>query len=130
MAKTPKLEPEIAAALDAIVKARDAAARPLKFSKAAAEQADKRSVGQFRANLPVIPGGFASVKKGLVDASKLFGSMAKSIAKFQNPAAKEISVEQMEIARAAAERACKLTIASKKKKSLESVSAPDGLVCA
>jgi len=125
-----KLEPEIADALAAITKARDAAARPLTFNAKAAKESDDRSVGQFRANLPLVRGGFPSVKDGLVEASRLFGTIAKAIAKFQDPGATEISVEQMRIARAAAERACKLTLATKKRKSIESVSASDGLLCA
>ncbi|HXI29537.1 MAG TPA: hypothetical protein VNG89_13960 [Vicinamibacterales bacterium] len=122
-------DPAIQAALDAIVIARDAAAAPLVFTPDAAKASDDRSIAQFRANLPLVNGGFAVVKEGMLHASALFGALAKTIAQFDDPAATVINLEQMSIARTAAERACKLTLARTLNKALESVSATDGHIC-
>lgn len=124
------VEAEIATALPLMEAARNKAAEPLKFSAAAAKVSDDRSKGQFRANLPVIQGGFASIKEGLLAASTLFGSLAKALAQFENPDAKEISVEQAQFAREMAERQCKLRVAKKLNKSEAQVKAADGIPCA
>jgi len=126
----PPLEPEIADALAQIVIARNAAAAPLVFAADAAAESDERSVGQFRATLPGVPGGFLTVRDALLHASALFGALAKTIAQFDKPVATEITLEQMRIARTAAERACKLQLATIKNKPIESVSVSDGHICA
>jgi hypothetical protein len=126
---TEVTEAQIDAALAVIVKARDEAASPLVFTDQAKTASDERSKGQFRASLPDIKGGFATVQDGLVKASRLFGQLAKQIALFENPEAQQISVSQMEIARGAAEEACKLRIAGIAKKPVESVGTAEGLVC-
>src|SRR5690349_21372659 len=123
------IEKEIAAALEQIVIARDAAAAPLTFATDAAAESDQRSADQFRASLPQVKGGFATVKKGLLHASSLFGVLAKTIAQFQDPAATQINLDQMHIARAAAEKACRLTLATQKGKTPTTVDVSDGLIC-
>jgi hypothetical protein len=125
-----ELEAQIESALKEIVIARDAAAAPLKFSSDAAALSDEMSRGQFRASLPLVSGGFtSSVREGLLAASALFGSVAKSLAQFQDIRATEINKEQMQLARAVAERACKLKLAEVKQKHPDTVDVSDGLLC-
>ena len=123
------LDSQIASALGEIVAARNAAAAPLHFTAEADKASNDRSVTQFRATLPKVTGGFATVRDGLLRASTLFGTLAKAIAQSDDPAATQINVQQMSIARAAAEKACRLTLAKQKNKSVESVGAADGLIC-
>lgn len=121
---------QIEDALREIVIARDAAAAPLRFTADAAAASDEQSRGQFQANLPSIKGGFAGdVRKGLLEASALFGAIAKAIAQFQDIRAIEINTEQMELARAVAQKACRLRLADATGKRLDELSPTEGLVC-
>jgi len=124
------MSPDFGPELQECNQARDNAANPLHFSADAAAESDDRSRGQFRANLPRINGGFPAVREGLLQAFALYGAVAKMLAQFDDPAAAEITVEHMRIARIVSERACKLRLAGKTNKAVESVSASDGLVCA
>src|SRR5688572_10179488 len=113
-----------------IVIARDAAAAPLTFSAAAAAESDEQSRGQFRASLPSIRGGFSGdVRDGLLKASALFGAIAKALAQFQDVRAAEINVEQMRMARAVAQKACRVRLADMTGKRVDEVSTAEGLVC-
>jgi hypothetical protein len=129
MPVTTDIEKEIEAALAEIVIARDAAAAPLTFTEEAAEASDETSRSQFRANLPLIPGGFASIRKGLLSASALFGSTAKALAQFQDVRATEITLSQMELAREFAEQACRLRLGEARGKDPATVDVSDGLAC-
>ena len=125
---TTELDREIEFALNEIVIARDAAAAPLRFTPDAAKASDEQSKSQFKANLPRIKGGFASVREGLLAASALFGSTAKALAQFQDPRATQITKDQMELAREFAEAACKLKLAEQHGVATPGVA--EGLVCA
>ena len=129
MPLTTDIEKEIEAALAEIVIARDAAAAPLAFTEEAAEASDEMSRSQFRANLPLIPGGFASIRQGLLAASALFGSTAKALAQFQDIKATEITLTQMELAREFAEQACRMRLGEAKGKDPSTVDVSDGLAC-
>lgn len=124
------IETEIASALPEMAKVRNDAAKPLVFSDAAAAAQDERSREQFRGSLPLIKGGFATVRTGLLEASALFGTLAKELARFDDPSATEISAAQAQLARETAESACKLKVAKKLQKSVSLVKASDGIPCA
>ena len=124
------IETEIENALAEMEQARNDAAKPLAFTAQAAEDSDERSRGQFRASLPLIDGGFERVREGLLDASALYGRLAKELALFDNPNATEIAIDQAQTARLAAERACKLKVARKLSKAASEVRPSDGIPCA
>lgn len=125
-----ELDLEIESALNQIAIARDAAAAPLRFTAAAAAASDEQSRTQFRANLPRIRGGFATVRDGLLGASALFGATAKALAQFQDVRATQITQEQMELAREFAEAACKLKLAQLHGVPTSAAGVNEGLVCA
>jgi hypothetical protein len=120
---------EIDDALAAIVAARNEAAKPLVFTDEAGAASDRRSRSQFEASLPLIDGGFETVRVGLLRASILFGEVAKAVAKFHDPNATHITLDQMNSARAFIERECRLRLAEKEGKRAEDVNVLDGLVC-
>jgi len=125
-----ELELEIESALNEIAIARDAAAAPLRFAPDAAAASDEQSRGQFVANLPLIVGGFQTVRDGLLSASALFGATAKALAQFQDVRATQITKEQMELAREFAESACRLKLAIRNNKRPDETGVNEGLVCA
>lgn len=120
---------DIANALAECIAARQAAAAPLKFSAEAAAEANQRSESQFRANLPLIPGGFAAARTNLLRAATLFGAISKAIALFHDPAATEITRDQMASARAVMERECRFKVAAVARKAPDAVGVAEGLVC-
>ena len=122
-------ETQIQTALAEIVKARDDAAAPLTFTAEAAKASDDRSEAQFRANLPQVPGGWTTVRDGILKASVLFGEVAKAIARFHDPTATQITLDQMATARGLAEHECKLNVATKKGKHFIEVTVLDGIIC-
>ena len=130
MATSTELDLEIESALNEIGIARDAAAAPLTFTAAAIAASDEQSRGQFRANLPQIPGGFATVRAGLLSASALFGATAKALAQFQDVRATQITQDQMELAREFAEAACKLKLSQLHSVPVSATGVKEGLVCA
>ena len=127
---TDDIETVIKHALKEMEKARNDAAKPLTFTTEAAEASDERSRGQFRANLPTITGGFPVVREGLLEASALFGKLAKELTLFENPAAKEIPKERAMFAREISEHACKVRVARKLRKDPNDVKPKDGIPCA
>jgi len=120
---------EIETAKSEIAIARDYAAAPLVFSSDAADTLSSRDEGQLRANLPRIEGGWATVRDGVLKASGLAGEVARAIALFQDPDATEITVEQGNLARSVAERACKLKLAEVLEKEPDELSVEEGFIC-
>ena len=119
---------EIKLALKACIAARSTAAKPLVFNAKALKMANQRTLAQFSANLAAV-GGWKAAGPALLKASTLFGSVAKAIARFHNPKAKVIGVDDMASARVLMEQECKFKIAKSKKKHPNAVSTSDGLVC-
>ena len=119
---------EIRAAVDECIKARTAAAAPLKFTAQALEFANKRTLSQFTANLE-IAGGFSKAGPALLKAATLFGATAKAIALFHDPNAKEIDMTAAASARKVVEEECKFGLARRTGKHPTAVNSRDGLVC-
>src|SRR5215467_4781254 len=119
---------EIQAAVDECIKARAAAAAPLKFNAEALEFANRRSLGQFTANLATA-GGWKGAGPALLKAATLFGATAKAIALFHNPHATEIDLDAAGAARNLVEQECKFGLARSKGKHPTAVNSRDGLIC-
>ena len=120
---------EIDAALDACDAARAEAALPLRFTEEARLMLRNRSDAQFRANLPLIEGGFQRIKKGILRASTLTGSLAKAFQLFHDPTAKEIVLQHAVRARVEIEKECKIRVGAKLGKPPEAVGVSDGIPC-
>jgi hypothetical protein len=120
---------EIETAKSEIAIARDYAAAPLLFSSEAATQLTDRDDGQLRANLPSIVGGWTTVRDGVLAAAKLTGEIAKTLARFEDPAAEEITLEHATLARTVAERACKLKLAKDEQTDPDDLKVEQGYVC-
>lgn len=111
------------------VAVREEAAGPLTISAQATQEANDRSLAQFRQNLPNVPGGIAAARDSLLRASKLLGALSKSIALFHNPGATEISADAMASARIVVERECRFRVAKAKGKDPADVDVSDGMIC-
>jgi hypothetical protein len=120
---------EVAAAMAECAVARAAAARPLVFSAEAEAETRRRSEAQFRANFPLIPGGWPACRPAVLKASMMLGDVAKAITLAIRPDAKEISLDDTKIARLITERECKFKVAKAAGKNPDDVSVADGLVC-
>jgi hypothetical protein len=119
---------EIKRAVKECIAARKAAAAPLVFNAKALKIANQRTLAQFTANLQAV-GGWKVARPALLKASTLFGAVAKAIARFHNPKAKVIGVDEMASARVLMEQECKFKVAKSKKKHPSAVTTSDGLVC-
>ena len=121
---------EIEQALAFCKAARQAAALPLHFVKAAEDKANLESLGQFQRNMTLV-GGFANpkVKDSLLRASTLYGELAKAFALFQKPGTKEILVRHADRAREIMEQECHLRVAHVKGKPVQNVTVNDGVMC-
>lgn len=120
---------EIQIAVDECAAARAAGAAPLLLSAEAVAELAERSKGQFRTAFPQIPGGWPAVRAEVLSASELVGTIAKAIARFQDPKAQEITVEQARLARTAAEKACKLRLSDITGKPTAAIGVTEGLAC-
>jgi hypothetical protein len=120
---------EVGAAKSEIAIAREYAAAPLLFSNEAATLLTQRDDGQLRANLPRIVGGWTTVRDGVLRAAGLTGEIAKTLARFEDTEAEEITVEQATLARTVAERACKLKLAKDQQRDPDELSVEQGYVC-
>lgn len=120
---------DIDRALDECEAARAEAAKPLTIHPDATADARERSEAQFRRSLPQIPGGWQTVRRNVLKASSLYGTVGRVLALFHDANATEIMPAQMETARMVIERECKFKIATKKGRPLDKVGARDGLVC-
>ena len=120
---------EFDAVLDECDAARAEAALPLKFTEEARLQARNRSEAQFRANVPLIPGGFTKIKSGILRASTLTGALAKAFALCHDPDAVDISPKIMARARTEVEKECKIRVGAKLGKPPEAVGVSDGVPC-
>jgi hypothetical protein len=103
---------EIEQAVAELEKARNAGAKPLVFSPDATTAQNDRSRGQLRATLPLVKGGWPTVRAAVTRTAGLVGTVSKNIAHFQDEKATEITVEQASMARELAEHACKLTLSA------------------
>ena len=119
---------DVEVALKECIAARAAAAKPLVFSTEALEEANQRTESQFRANLAKV-GGWTAARDSMIRASTLYGAVAKAVAIFHNPDAKEINVENQASARRLMEQECKFRVARSAKKAPNAVTVADGLVC-
>lgn len=120
---------EFERALNDLINARNDAALPLTFAADATAEQNDRSDGQLRANLPQISGGWDAVKEAVVNIATLFGEIARTIARVQDPNATVITKEQAGLARKLAERACRLSVAGQARKSADEVGVAEGIVC-
>ena len=118
---------EIDLMLDECDAARAAAALPLVFTDAARLMARNRSEAQFRANIPLIPGGFTKIRSGILKASTLTGARAKAFAEFHD--SDVIEVEHMARARTEVEKECKIRVGRIVGKPPEAVGVSDGVPC-
>jgi hypothetical protein len=120
---------DISAAMAECAVARAAAARPLAFSAEAEAETRRRSEAQFRANFPLIPGGWTTCRPAVLKASLMLGDVARAITVAIRPEATEITLDYTKIARLIVERECKFKVARAAGKDPNDVSVADGLVC-
>lgn len=120
---------EIDLALDECEAARAEAAKPLTIDPEATAIARERSEAQFRQSLPQIEGGWQRVRKNVLRASTLYGTIGRTLALFHDPNATVIRAEQMATARIVVERECRFKIATHSGRPLDTVGAREGLVC-
>lgn len=120
---------EVTMALAECAAARAAAARPLTFSAESEAETRRRSEAQFRANFPLIPGGWTACRPAVLRASMMLGDVGKAITLAIKSGATEISLDDTKIARLIVERECKFKVAKAAGKEPDAVNVSDGLVC-